>query len=89
MEDIRYIAIQEWNTMILKALCDSENPELFEVMRNWYNQEDIFISFYWGALSKFSNDQWFGTERLFYIKNWRRPEDEHGLVGKQDVSHYG
>ena len=42
--------------MILKALCDSENPELFEIMRNRYNQEDIFISFYKGALSKFSQD---------------------------------
>ena len=41
MEDIKFLAIQERNFMILKAVCDSENPELFDLYRSRYNQEDV------------------------------------------------
>ena len=40
MEDIRYIAVQERNYMILKAICDREDPRLFELFRSRFNQED-------------------------------------------------
>ena len=89
MEDVRYIALQERNYMILKAICDSENPQLFELYRNRYHQEDIFLSFVRGALNKTMYDGRYGTERFFYIKTWRRPEEENGLVNLQQVSHYG
>ena len=41
MEDVKYVALQERNSMILKSICDNENPELFNLFRNRYNQEDI------------------------------------------------
>ena len=41
MEDVRYVAIQERNYMMLKAICDSECPENFEIYRKQYNQEDF------------------------------------------------
>ena len=37
MEDVRYVAIQERNYMILKAICDFEDPQLFELFRTRYN----------------------------------------------------
>ena len=40
MEDIRFVAIQEKNYMIIKAICDIEDPSMFEVVRTRYNQED-------------------------------------------------
>ena len=75
--------------MILKAVCESESPALFEIYRNRYNQEDIFVSFYRGSNNKVGQDGRFGTEWFFYIKTWRWPEEENGLVNKQEVSHYG
>ncbi len=41
MEDIRFVAIQERNFMILKAICDREDPRFFDLFRNRYNQEDL------------------------------------------------
>ena len=41
MEDVRYVAVQERNYMILKAICDREDPRYFELMRPRYNQEDF------------------------------------------------
>ena len=37
MEDVRYVAVQERNFMILKAICDFEDPALFDLYRNRYN----------------------------------------------------
>lgn len=41
MEDIRFIAIQERNYMILKSICDATDPRYFELFRSRYNQEDF------------------------------------------------
>jgi hypothetical protein len=41
MEDIRFVAIQERNFMILKAICDFEDPRLFDLFRARYTQEDF------------------------------------------------
>ena len=41
MEDVRFVAIQERNYMILKAVCDISNPQYFDLLRNRYNQEDF------------------------------------------------
>ena len=67
--------------MILKAICDSENPELFELYRSRYNQEDIFVSYTKGNSYKNYYDGRFGTSRFLNIKYYRRPEDENYLVG--------
>ena len=37
MEDIKYIALQERNYMILKAICDYKDPKMFEFLRKRYN----------------------------------------------------
>ena len=36
MEDVRFCAIQERNYMLLKAVCDSDGPEMFEAYRQRY-----------------------------------------------------
>ena len=42
MEDVRYVALQERNYMILKAICDYSDPRYFEFFRTRYNQDDVF-----------------------------------------------
>ena len=37
MEDVRYVALQERNYMILKAICDYKDPRYFEFLRKRYN----------------------------------------------------
>ena len=75
--------------MILKAICDRENPALFDLYRARYNQEDIFVSYTRGASMKHFYDGRYGSGRYFHMKAWRKPEDENYLVGTQEVSHYG
>ena len=89
MEDIRYNAISERNYMILKAICDVENPDLFEVYRARYNQEDFFLSYIRGSTAKNYYDGRYGTSRWWDIHSYRKPEDEKYLVGFQEQSYYG
>ncbi len=37
MEDVRYLAVQERNYMILKAVCDYADPRSFDLFRSRYN----------------------------------------------------
>ena len=75
--------------MILKAVCDAENPELFELFRKRFNQEDIFVSYFRGSSFKNYYDGRSGNSRFFNMKAYRRPEEDNGLVGVQEVSHMG
>ena len=74
--------------MILKAICDYEDPAYFDLFRNRYNQEDFYVSYAAGSTMKNHYDGKIGTGRFFQMKSARRPEDEDGLVGFQEVSHY-
>ena len=89
MEDIRFIAVSERNYMILKAICDSENPELFEAYRSRYNQEDFFLSYIRGSTAKNYYDGRYGSSRWWDIHTYRKPEDERYLVGFQEQSMHG
>ena len=89
MEDIRFTAIQERNYMILKAICDVENPDLFEVYRQRYNQEDFFLSYIRGSTAKNYYDGRYGTSRWWDMHTYRKPEDESYLVGFQEQSIHG
>ena len=42
MEDVRYVALQERNYMMLKVICDVTDPKMFEFLRKRYNQDDVF-----------------------------------------------
>ena len=46
------------------------------------------VSYYKGATSKNHYDGRFTGGRFMNLKSDRRPEDEDGLVGAQEVSHY-
>ena len=89
MEDVRYLSIARRNFMILKAVCDQSDPSMFELFRSRYNQEDFFLSYTKGATMKQYYDGRYGGERFVALKANRRPEDERGLVGYQEVSTYG
>ena len=89
MEDVRYLAVQERNYMILKAVCDYSDPRAFEFFRSRYNQEDHFVSYYRGTTMRNHYDGRYGSSRFQHLKANRVPEDERGLVGKQEVSTYG
>ena len=89
MEDVRFVALQERNYMILKAICDYKDPRWFEFLRTRYNQEDVFSTAVRGSLGRTGYDGRFGSARYFTgVKAFRKPEDEDGLVGYQEVSHY-
>ena len=88
MEDVRYVALQERNYMILKAICDYKDPKMFEFFRSRYNQEDTLNTVANGSPMRHGYDGRFGVGRYMYCKSFRRPEDEDGLVGYQEVSHY-
>lgn len=89
MEDIRYVAIQERNYMILKAICDRTDPRYFELFRSRYNQEDMFLSYYIGSTMKNYYDGKMGRSRFFQMKANRTPEDEKGLVSGNEQTTYG
>eukprot|EP00345_Euplotes_harpa_P011071 CAMPEP_0168344376 /NCGR_PEP_ID=MMETSP0213-20121227/16778_1 /TAXON_ID=151035 /ORGANISM="Euplotes harpa, Strain FSP1.4" /LENGTH=125 /DNA_ID=CAMNT_0008352103 /DNA_START=198 /DNA_END=575 /DNA_ORIENTATION=+ len=89
MEDIRFNAVSERNYMILKAICDSENPETFQLYRARYNQEDFFVSYIRGTLTKNYYDGRYGTQRWFDVYSNRKPEDEKYLVGYDEQSMHG
>ncbi len=89
MEDIRFNALSERNYMMLKAICDVENPNLFEVYRARYNQEDFFLSYVRGTTAKNYYDGRYGTSRWWDVHTYRKPEDEKYLVGFQEQSYYG
>ena len=89
MEDVKYLAILRRNYMIMKAVCDQSNPEMFELFRSRYNQEDFFLSYTRGVTMKNYYDGRYGSERYIHLKSNRVPEDERGLVGFQEVSTYG
>ena len=74
--------------MILKAICDYNDPRLFEFFRKRYNQDDIFVSFVKGSSLRHGYDGRFGVGRYWSVKSFRRPEDEEGLVGAGEQSHY-
>lgn len=65
MEDVRYLAVQERNYMILKAVCDSEAPELFDTLRARYQQEDFFVSYYRATTGKANGDGRPSGSRFF------------------------
>jgi len=89
MEDIRFVAIQERNYMILKAICDRSDPRMFELFRSRYNQEDLFVSYYIGSTMRNYYDGRMGRSRFWQMKANRTPEDEKGLVGGGEQSIYG
>ena len=75
--------------MILKAICDySGDASTLEFLRNRYNQDDKMHYHVKGASLRTGIDGRFGTARYQNIKLWRKPEDEDGLVGFQEVSKY-
>ena len=74
--------------MILKAISDYKDPRIFEEFRHRYNQEDVMSMVEHGSPLRHGYDQRFGVGRWMYCKSFRRPEDEDGLVGYQEVSHY-
>ena len=88
MEDVRYVALQQRNYMILKAICDSKDSRHLEFLRKRWNADDVFITAVKGASLRSGYDGRFGTSRYWNIKSNRKPEDEEGLVGFQEVSHY-
>ena len=88
MEDIRFVAIQERNFLILKAICDHVDPELFEFYRQRYNQDDFFNSYIKGTSMKGHMDGRFGTTRFMNLKANRIAQDETGLVGYQEQFSY-
>ena len=88
MEDIRYVALEQRNYMILKAICDAKDPRHFEFMRKRWNQDDMFMKIVKGSTLRMGYDGRFGQSRYWNVKTQRRPEDEEGLVGFQEVSHY-
>ena len=88
MEDIRFNALSERQYMILKAVTDSEDPEYFEGLRKRYHQEDIFVSYTRGVSNKSGYEGRSYTERFWDFHDYRRPEDETGLVGYQEQSNY-
>tara|TARA_B110000503_G_C6766499_1_gene257633 strand:- start:156 stop:422 length:267 start_codon:yes stop_codon:yes gene_type:complete len=88
MEDVRYVALQERNYMILKAICDYNDPAMFEFFRKRYNADDVFQLAAKGSPLRHGYDGRFGIGRYWNLKTNRRPEDEDGLVGFQEVSHY-
>ena len=89
MEDVRHVALQERNYMILKSICDYSDPRIFELLRSRYNQEDFYLSYYRGTNGRTHYDGRYGSSRFWHFKANRRPEDERGLVGLQEVSTYG
>ena len=84
MEDVRFCAIQERNYMILKAICDSDGPEMFEAYRQRYRQEDIFVSYFKGTTMRTHMDGQVSSGRFFDLKSNRLPQDENNLVGFQE-----
>ena len=89
MEDVRYVALDERNYMILKAVCDYAGDEkTFDFMRNRYYQNDEFNYFTKGYSLRSGIDGRFGSSRYQNIKTWKKPEDDDGLVGFQEVSKY-
>lgn len=89
MEDIRFCAGQERNYMIMRAVSDHSDPEMFELYRSRYNQEDHFVSYYRGSTMKNHYDGRYGSGRFFTNKSNRLPEDEKNLVSAHEVSTYG
>ena len=89
MEDIRFVAIQERNYMILKAICDRSDPRYFDLFRSRYNSEDLFVSYYIGSTMRNYYDGRMGRSRFNQMKANRMPEDERGLVGGAEQSIYG
>ena len=89
MEDVRYVAVTERQYMILRAICDYSDPAKFELFRTRYNQEDHFVSYYRGTTMRNHYDGRFGSGRFWHLKSNRKPEDEKGLVGSNEVSIYG
>jgi hypothetical protein len=67
--------------MILKAICDRSDPRMFDLFRNRYNQEDLFVSYYIGSTMRNYYDGRMGRSRFWQMKANRTPEDEKGLVG--------
>ena len=84
MEDVRFCAVQERNYMILKAICDYSDSDLWNLMRARYNQEDMFVSYVRGTTMRNHYDGRFGSSRFWHLKSNRKPEDERGLVGTQE-----
>lgn len=88
MEDVRYVAIQERNYMLLRALCDSACPENLEAYRNQYNQEDFHVPFFVPISLRVTPDGKPGSSRFFDFKQVRKAENEMGLVNSNEMSIY-
>ena len=45
MEDVKYVALQERNYMILKAICDYKDPAYFNLFqKRWHKgNDDMFM----------------------------------------------
>jgi hypothetical protein len=43
MEDVRFTALEQKNYMIIKAVCDTIEPGIFEHVRRRFHQEDIYV----------------------------------------------
>ena len=74
--------------MILKAICDAKDPRHLDFLRQRYNADDVFVPQVKGSTLRNGYDGFFGVSRYWNIKSQRKPEDEEGLVGFQEVSHY-
>ena len=74
--------------MILNAICDYKDPRYFEFLRKRWHQDDIFTTEVKGSPLRHGYDGRFGIGRYWNHKTYRRPEDEDGLVGFQEVTHY-
>ena len=74
--------------MILKAICDYNDPRYIEFLRKRYHADDIFVSPITGSSLRHGYDGRFFTARYFSAKAFRRPEDEDGLVGFSEQTKY-
>merc|ERR1711924_372938 len=73
MEDVRFVAVQERNYMILRAVCDYSSPDMFNLMRARWNQEDTFVSYYRGTTMRNHYDGRFSSSRFWSVKSNRKP----------------
>ena len=55
--------------MIMRAVSDHSDPEMFVLYRSRYNQEDHFVSYYRGSTKKNHYDGRYGSGRFLTNKS--------------------
>ena len=78
MEDIKFCAVDERNYLILKSICQADQPHLFDYLRKTYYQDDLYIindPFHY----KFYYDGNFTLGGNLYTRIFKQPYDDMGL----------